>query len=102
VRKLHDFDRLVAGNVAEHLGRATCGPVDFQERDPQDLSQADGLLERVGAETAPQGNVAVDCYRILTHADQLDLGTASRAEERRNRSYRVACDEDGRSEALDR
>ncbi len=62
---LGHLDRLVDVDVMEDLGRPARRPVDFQGGDLVGIGQADMLLQRIGAEAAARGDVAVDRYRRL-------------------------------------
>src|SRR5690606_15491216 len=57
---LGDADRLVDGDVLQHLHLAGAWPADLEARDPGRLAGADRLPQRVGAEAAAAVDVAVD------------------------------------------
>ena len=78
IGELGDLDGLIGGDIVKHLGRPAGWPVDFQNRDPVGLGQADGLLEWVCPPTAARGYVPVDRQRVIASRDDLDPGADGR------------------------
>ena len=58
--ELRDLDRLVNGDATENLGCVAGRPLDLELGDLGGIGQTDGLLQRICAEAASGGNVAID------------------------------------------